>query len=286
MNVRIGLACALASIGALGVVALYAGAQPPAADPQPSPLTRKGTVIIQRQSPDGTIVEERVEEREERIDGKVLRTIPGRQPNVAAGFVQVPVTSADGKTYYAYAAQPAADAESIKMAADEQVAAQEARALAAQIAQADSDSAKADAKTKLRDKLVAIFDLQQKRRAHEIAKIEERLGKLKDTMKKRDTNKDPIIDRRLEQLTGGVDELGWEETGRYSVDPNAYPPTGYGYPGLSPQPQFTEPVKPVPSLPGAGAAPGASPTAPRFPGATPSVLPSPVPVPPPTEPRR
>ena len=260
MNVRLPLACAFTSIGALGVIALYAGAQPPALEPQATPpLSRTGTVVVQ--NADGTVVEQT-------LDGKTLRTtVPGRTPN-AANFV--PTTTADGKTVYIYSAQQAADAESLQMAALEQAMAQEARDLTAQHAQADSDAAKAAAKSKLREKLMMIFELQQKRRAHEIARIEERLGKLKDTMKKRDASKDPIIDRRLEQLTGGVDELGWEETGGFSLDPNS--PVRYGYPatGLVTQPRFTEPVKPVPGLPGAGA----------------PLLPSPVPVPPPTEPRR
>jgi hypothetical protein len=249
MNVRIGLAGTLVSIGVLGVFALYAGAQAPTEDPQPTPPpTTRGTIFIQ--NADGTIVEER-------IDGKILRpTTPGRQPNAANyGIVtaQVPVYS---------------DPESVKMASQEQATAQEARALADLYARAESDAAKAEAKTKLREKLAAIFDFQQQRRAHEIAKIEERLGKLKETMKKRDASKDPIIDRRLEQLTGGVDELGWEEPGGFALDPNSPARYGYGQPTLSPQP-LNVPVKAVPVVPGGGAG-----------------LPAPVPVLPLTEPRR
>jgi hypothetical protein len=181
MNVRIGLAGALVSIGVLGVLALYAGAQAPSEDPQatPPPPTR---ATVYRQNADGTIVEET-------LDGKLLQaTTPGRQPN--AGFVPW-TTQQDGRTVPVYS-----DPESVRMASEEQATAQEARALAALYARAESDAAKDEAKKKLREKLAAIFDLQQQRRAHEIAKIEERLGKLKDTMKKRDTSKDPIIDRR------------------------------------------------------------------------------------------
>jgi hypothetical protein len=71
----------------------------------------------------------------------------------------------------------------------------------------------------------------------EIGKIEERLGKLKDTMKKREAAKETIIGRRFDELTGVTDELGWEETGigarirtgeagLYTVPANvpAYPP--------------------------------------------------------------
>jgi hypothetical protein len=253
MNVRIGLAGTLVSIGVLGVFALYAGAQAPTADPQPAPPPPQtgGTVFIQ--NADGTIVEER-------IDGKSFRTTaPGRSP-----YAVVPWTTQHGGTVPVYS-----DPDSVKMASQEQATAQEARVLAELYARGESDAAKAEAKKKLREKLALIFDLQQQRRAHEIAKIEERLGKLKDTMKKRSDSKDPIIDRRLEQLTGGVDELGWEETGGFALDPNSPARYGYGEAGLAPQPRLTAPGKPVPGFPGGGAG-----------------LPSPVPVPPPTEPRR
>jgi hypothetical protein len=153
----------------------------------------------------------------------------------------------------------------------EQAADQEARTLAAQYAQAATDEQRADFKKKLREKLAAIFEMQQKRRTAEIAGIEERLAKLKDVSKKRETNKDPIVDRRLEQLTGGVDELGWEESNRgairfsvpalgpnYYVDPSANNLNEqplYGAPVLVPRSDNhvpaadPDPVSPVPELP-------------------------------------
>ena len=51
-------------------------------------------------------------------------------------------------------------------------------------------------------------------------------------LKKRDAAKDSIVDRRLETLTGGVDELGWE-------DSLANPANPYGLPSAHPfQPQI------------------------------------------------
>lgn len=177
--------------------------------------------------------------------------------NVPSGLTFVPRTTADGRTVYAVGGHHAPDAETLKLMTQEQTAAQESRDLAAQYAQAESEAARADLKTKLRDKLAAIFDLQQQRRAREIGQIEERLGKLKETMKKRDGNKDPIIDRRVEQLTGGVDELGWEETGGVP-DAGRYGPATY---------------------PGTPMAPGIGPNY-GLPGAAPMTRPAPVPVPP------
>ena len=96
----------------------------------------------------------------------------------------------------------------------EQAADQEARGLAASYSDAANDELRGNIKKKLKEKLVAIFAMQQKRRTAEIASIEERLAKLKGISNKRETNKDAIVDRRLEQMTGGVDELGWEESNR------------------------------------------------------------------------
>jgi len=258
MNHRRFLFTGLAAlVGVAALLALQAGGQPP-------PDAAKGPSTIVEVGPNNTLVERT-------LDGKNL-WLTQRNANAAA---QVPYTTPDGRTFYVqpnYGGRfPAGDtphvpdAESQKLMAQEQAAAQEARTLSAQAQQAGSDGEKADAKKKLREKLAQIFDLQQERRTREIAKIEERLGKLKDTLKKRDTSKDSIIDRRLETITGGVDELGWEES-LPTLNPN------YGYP---PGPQ------PVPTLPRAVAEPPAiSP-----PPLTRDPLPAPVPVPPSAEPR-
>ena len=121
----------------------------------------------------------------------------------------------------------ASDSKAVQLINAEQAADQEARTLAAQYAQAATEEQRADFKKKLREKLAAIFEMQQKRRTAEIAGIEERLAKLKDVSKKRETNKDPIVDRRLEQLTGGVDELGWEDSNRGAIRHSAGQQGGY-----------------------------------------------------------
>ena len=160
------------------------------------------------------------------------------------------------------------DRETLQLINQEQAADQEAKSLAAQYAQAGTEEKSAEVKKKLREKLAAIFAMQQKRRTAEITSIEERLARLKDISKKRETNKDAIVDRRLEQLTGGVDELGWEESNRgairfsvpalgpnYYVEPNANGGNSldYGNPVLVPRSDNVpaaepDPVSPVPAL--------------------------------------
>ncbi len=167
---------------------------------------------------------------------------------------------------------PAAlDPESQKLLDQEQAAAQEVRRITGNLLSiAGTPEAKqAEWKAEIREKLVAIFDLQQQRRNREIAKIEERLGKLKETLKKRDAAKDEIVDRRLQTLTGGVDELGWEDSLAGPANPLAQPPGASPYPAprFDPEPRRVPsavgprtgivPAYPVPELP-----PGAIPTPP------------------------
>jgi hypothetical protein len=71
-----------------------------------------------------------------------------------------------------------------------------------------------------------------------VSKIEERLGKLKETMKKREAAKDTIVGRRLDELTGVTDELGWEETG---IHAQAGPSAAVRFPGTPP---VTVPILP------------------------------------------
>ena len=298
MAFRHCLLCAAAAVAVAAATLVH-----PVGGQQPPNAAKEGVVVETRE--DGTLIERT-------LDGKVLRTFQGRLPaggqNTAAPrveyreeefiekgpdgvetrrFVQVPVVVRGvGNSPYGPAAT---DAESQKLMSQEQAAAQEARALSVQ-SQTGSDEAKADAKQKLRDKLAEIFDLQQERRTREIAKIEERLGKLKDIVKKRETAKDSIVDRRLEILTGGVDELGWEESFPTQVISPGYGPAGNSPPAASyppTVPRFDTPDgtrAPVPVPPPAGPAGGAPPPFPAAAPPTPPVAPA-APVPP-AAPRR
>jgi hypothetical protein len=143
-----------------------------------------------------------------------------------------------------------------------------------------SEEQQTERKSQIREKLATIFDLQQQRRTREIAKIEERLGKLKDVLKKRETAKDSIVDRRLETLTGGVDELGWEES---------LPGPNYSQPGFVPtlpitsnvpQAGTTIPGQPLLHEPTALPPPVAVPGPPGPSAGLPSALPPATPAPP------
>jgi hypothetical protein len=262
--------------------ALLLGTQ---ASGQNAPNRNLAPRTVVEQLEDGTLVERTT-------DGEILRATVAQQPGDTGGNIpniQVPVYVPDGgKVLVTSRGNPFAnDPQSQKLAAAEQAAAQQTRTLATQAQKAGSEEERADARKKLRDSVAKVFDLQQQRRAHEIAKIEERLGKLKDVMKKRDAAKDSIVDRRLDVLTGGVDELGWEETFPYSGRANvpynsSLAPPQYGtgnLPVLNPQPPGPtltpttpapatrpRPVPPAaPSLPEPATvpAPPAAPVAPR-----------------------
>jgi hypothetical protein len=64
-------------------------------------------------------------------------------------------------------------------------------------------------RTQLREVLGKQFVAQQQRRERELVRVEERLSKLREQLKKRNSARDTIIDRRLETLTSDADGLGW-----------------------------------------------------------------------------
>ena len=53
------------------------------------------------------------------------------------------------------------------------------------------------------------FDLQQKRRDLDLVRVEARLKKVRDLMKKRSEARQSIIDKRLDQLIREAEGLGW-----------------------------------------------------------------------------
>ncbi|HUE70941.1 MAG TPA: hypothetical protein VMP01_08625 [Pirellulaceae bacterium] len=213
---------------------------------------------------DGTVTQLRADETvvERLKDGRVLQSVNVPTFHVEqrpdGSYVQRPVLTPDGGTVI-LGGGPAADPETAKLLQDEMQATQAAQKLWRDFHHADSDGDEEDKeriKTQLREKLTTIFDLQQKRRAGEVAKIEQRLAKLKATMSKRDAAKQEIVDRRLDMLTGGIDELGWEDTfrgpGANAADrvpsPNLYKPGPLAVPPATTVPRPAElPRFPVPS---------------------------------------
>jgi hypothetical protein len=211
-----GLTIVMAFLGALLIAVRVGGQATPEPDLRPSlNALEPQAVTIVRTDESGNVIEEQVTGHTNEPTGGP-RAVYSQQPwSVPYG----------GAPYVP-------DEESQNLFQQEQAAAAEARQLTTQFQRASTGQKRTEAKGELREKLVRIFELQQMRRQREVGQIEERLGKLKDTMKKRNAAKDSIVDRRLEALTGGIDELGWEETGARGPGGLRWAPeSAFGYGG-------------------------------------------------------
>jgi len=227
---------ALAAVALLGCVVAWSFAQPPAADNLPRiPAGAPGAAPAPpgfSVQPPGAGNDEVQTVVEVTPDGRnVYRTIHAANAGRSGGGWSV---NSHGPM--------ANDPDAAKLYAAEEEAAKEAQTIVTKLRSLTDEKGDVEDIKKLREALTKQFDAQQKRRAHEISKIEERLGKLKDTMKKRDSAKDTIIGRRVDELTGVTDDLGWEETGvpaRARSNESNYGPAGVvpvpvaprGYPG-------------------------------------------------------
>jgi len=121
------------------------------------------------------------------------------------------------------------DPEMAELADAEATLAAHADELLAQYATADATEDQKQLKSELRDTLAKQFDVQRQRRELELARIEERVQKLRDQIKKRNDARDTIIERRFEQLVSEADGLGWGPL----ASPNAR--------GMSRAPGMTQP---------------------------------------------
>lgn len=106
-------------------------------------------------------------------------------------------------------AHPAEDPEMAQLAADEGAIAHEAQEILSRYAASDDEVDQKKIKRELREALTRQFDLQRKRRELEVTRIEERLRKLREQIKKRNDARETIIDRRLDQLVNEAEGLGW-----------------------------------------------------------------------------
>lgn len=74
-------------------------------------------------------------------------------------------------------------------------------------------SAKKEDKEKLRAQITEViskhFDVRQSRRDLQIKRMEDELKKLREAMTKRNDSRDQIIKRRLAELAGSEDDLGF-----------------------------------------------------------------------------
>lgn len=109
-----------------------------------------------------------------------------------------------------YVAGPDAnDPEMAKLAETEGELTREAEELLSQYAGSDDAAEQKKLKADLRQALAKQFDVQKQRRELELARIEERVRKLREQLKKRTDARETIVDRRLEQLVNDAEGLGW-----------------------------------------------------------------------------
>jgi hypothetical protein len=122
----------------------------------------------------------------------------------------LPVTS--GNQVYAYGVSPAEDdPEMGELANVEAQASQESAELLSRYAATENAADQKELKAKLRTALEDQFRVQLKRQQIELARIEERVRKLREQFKKRNDTRDTIIDRRLDQLINEAEGLGWTQ---------------------------------------------------------------------------
>jgi len=122
------------------------------------------------------------------------------------------------------------DPELTKLLVAESSAEREVNGLVAEYSRKEDEKERAKIKEKLSAALSKQFDLQQKRREHELARVEAQVKKLRELMKKRGEERKAIIDRRLDQLMREAEGLGWTPppglrgtSSSYAPEPDAPP---------------------------------------------------------------
>jgi hypothetical protein len=85
----------------------------------------------------------------------------------------------------------------------------EARQLEDQFRQTDDEKKKSETKDKLKAKLNELFDLQLSLEQHDIDQMKKEQTRLEQKVDKNKQNKDAIVQRHLDEMTGGGEEFGW-----------------------------------------------------------------------------
>lgn len=74
---------------------------------------------------------------------------------------------------------------------------------------AESKEDRAELQSKLKESVTKLFDLREQARVKEVESLKKRLEELTLMLEKRKANRDQIIERRIRQLSGELDELDW-----------------------------------------------------------------------------
>jgi hypothetical protein len=101
------------------------------------------------------------------------------------------------------------DVELDKLLQEEASAEREVVHLVQSYAHSEGDTQRSRIKSSLATALAKEFDLQQKRRDVELARMEARLKKVRELMQKRSDARQSIIEKRLDQLLREAEGLGW-----------------------------------------------------------------------------
>src|SRR5262245_57627643 len=107
-----------------------------------------------------------------------------------------------------------------KLIASEMEAAREVAKVLGEYKKTEEEAERTKIKAKLSAALSKQFDLQQKRREHELARAEAQLKKVRELMKKRGEERKTIVEKRLDQLVREAEGLGWTAPPDHS--PNRY----------------------------------------------------------------
>jgi hypothetical protein len=92
---------------------------------------------------------------------------------------------------------------------DESRLEEEARSLVGQYSASKDEGEQAKIRSKLSAVLEKQFDLQEKRRDLEVARLEAQLKKIRELMRKRADARQTIVEKRLDQLLREAQGLGW-----------------------------------------------------------------------------
>jgi hypothetical protein len=114
---------------------------------------------------------------------------------------------------------------------------------------AKDDEAKQAARKQLQGALSDLFDVRQKEREEEIKQIEERVAKLRESLKKRESMRQELIEHHLTTLIQDAEGLGWGSDA--GAGARAVIRTGPGGPAVYriEQPGAAPSVGPVPVAP-------------------------------------
>jgi hypothetical protein len=215
---------ALALLGGTGlVVARFALAQQPLGVPAVAQLQGSATDPGPAQQPLG-------EAAVAQPQGSATDPSPAQQPLGVAAVAQpqgsasdprptttVPVVGENPYIGRLFAFQTTGDhrdddllSELVRLDAD---LAQQSQQLIDQYGAATDDADRAKLKEQLAQTLERQFDSQQKLRELEVSRIEARLKTLRELIAKRNESKRSIIVKRLDQLIGDAEGLGWSSPG-------------------------------------------------------------------------